>query len=126
MRCWKILIPLVLICSAAAAMESRLPFSTVFRGQDQFNRLVAKAKSANWTTLPIGERTAAVGQFSRNGLLDVFRNRPQLCPDAERAGVELDSGTFAALHRDRPLSQRRMHRRISFASALFGGLALRQ
>jgi len=43
-------------------MESRLPFSTVFRGQDQFNRLVAKAKSANWTALPIGERTAAVGQ----------------------------------------------------------------
>ena len=43
-------------------MESRLPFSTVFRGQDQFNRLVAKAKSANWPALPIGERTAAVGQ----------------------------------------------------------------
>jgi len=62
MRCWKILIPLVLICSAAAAMESRLPFSTVFRGHDQFNRLVAKAKSANWPALPIGERTAAVGQ----------------------------------------------------------------
>src|SRR5436190_17695689 len=62
MRCWKILIPLMLICSGAAAMESRLPFSTVFRGQDQFNRLVAKAKSENWAALPIGERTAAVGQ----------------------------------------------------------------
>jgi N-acetylmuramoyl-L-alanine amidase-like protein len=61
MRCWKILIPLVLICSAAA-MESRLPFSTVFRGQDQFNRLVGKAKSENWAALPIGERTAVVGQ----------------------------------------------------------------
>jgi len=46
----------------ASAMESRLPFSTVFRGQDQFNRLVAKAKSGNWQALPIGERTAAVGQ----------------------------------------------------------------
>ena len=43
-------------------MESRLPLSTVFRGQDQFNRLVAKAKSENWAALPIGERTAAVGQ----------------------------------------------------------------
>jgi hypothetical protein len=43
-------------------MESRLPFSTVFRGQDQFNRLVAKAKSENWAALPIGERTAVVGQ----------------------------------------------------------------
>src|SRR5438128_2952124 len=61
MRCWKILIPLVLACSMASAMESRLPFSTVFRGQDQFNRLVAKAKSGNWQALPIGERTAAVG-----------------------------------------------------------------
>jgi len=46
----------------AAAMESRLPFSIVFKGQDQFNRLVAKAKSGNWQALPIGERTAAVGQ----------------------------------------------------------------
>src|SRR6266478_889469 len=62
MRCWRILIPLVLICSLAAAMESRLPFSTVFKGQDQFNRLVARAKSGNWQALPIGERTAAVGQ----------------------------------------------------------------
>ncbi len=62
MRCWRILIPLVLICSMAAAMESRLPFSIVFKGQDQFNRLVAKAKSGNWQVLPIGERTAAVGQ----------------------------------------------------------------
>src|SRR6266576_2965699 len=62
MRCWRILIPLVLICSMASAMESRLPFSTVFKGQDQFNRLVAKAKSGNWQALPIGERTAAVGQ----------------------------------------------------------------
>jgi hypothetical protein len=43
-------------------MESRLPFSTVFKGQDQFNRLVAKAKSENWPALPIGERTAVVGQ----------------------------------------------------------------
>jgi N-acetylmuramoyl-L-alanine amidase-like len=43
-------------------MESRLPFSTVFKGQDQFNRLVAKAKSENWRAFPIGERTAVVGQ----------------------------------------------------------------
>jgi hypothetical protein len=43
-------------------MESRLPFGTVFKGQDQFNRLVARAKSGNWQGLSIGERTAAVGQ----------------------------------------------------------------
>jgi len=62
MRSWKTLVLLCLICSAALASTSRLPFSTVFKGQDQFNRLVAKAKAGNWKALPIGERTAAVGQ----------------------------------------------------------------
>ncbi len=62
MRSWRLIVPLVLLCSVAQAAESRLPFSTVFKGQDQFNRLVAKAKSENWKSLPIGERTAAVGQ----------------------------------------------------------------
>src|SRR5213080_3067222 len=62
MRSWKLFVPVLLICSVAFASESRLPFSTVFKGQDQFNRLVAKAKSGNWKALPIGERTATVGQ----------------------------------------------------------------
>jgi hypothetical protein len=62
MRSWKIVVPLFLLCSVAFASESRLPFGTVFKGQDQFNRLVAKAKAGNWKALPIGERTAAAGQ----------------------------------------------------------------
>ena len=62
MRSWKALVPLCLICSVALASTSRLPFNTIFKGQDQFNRLVAKAKAGNWKALPIGERTAAVGQ----------------------------------------------------------------
>jgi hypothetical protein len=62
MRSWKAIVLLCLICSVALASASRLPFSTVFKGQDQFNRLVAKAKAGNWKSLPIGERTAAVGQ----------------------------------------------------------------
>jgi len=62
MRSRKPLLTLLLICSVALASESRLPFSTIFKGQDQFNRLVAKAKTGNWKALPIGERTAAVGQ----------------------------------------------------------------
>ena len=62
MRSWKIVVPLLLLCSVAFASESRLPFGTVFKGQDQFNRLVAKAKTGNWKALPIGERTAAVAQ----------------------------------------------------------------
>jgi hypothetical protein len=62
MRSWKIVVPLFLLCSVGFASESRLPFGTVFKGQDQFNRLVAKAKAGNWKALPIGERTAVVGQ----------------------------------------------------------------
>src|SRR5437764_14450781 len=62
MRSWKIAVPLFLICSVAFAFESRLPFNTLFKGQDQFSQLVAKAKAGNWKGLPIGERTAAVGQ----------------------------------------------------------------
>ena len=41
---------------------SGLPFSTVFKGHDQFDRLVSLAKTNNWKSLPIGERTAAVGR----------------------------------------------------------------
>lgn len=39
-----------------------LPMRTVFKGQDRFDKLVARAKADNWSSLPIGERTAAVGQ----------------------------------------------------------------
>src|SRR5436309_5742850 len=62
MRMWRALVPLYLISSIAFGSESRLPLNTVFKGQEQFNRLVAKAKAGNWKALPIGERTAAVGQ----------------------------------------------------------------
>lgn len=41
--------------------EPRLPFSTVFKGREKFDRLVAKAVRENWRALPIGERTARVG-----------------------------------------------------------------
>jgi len=53
---------LFLIGFGIAAAESRLPFSTVFKGRDRFDALVAKAKQENWKALPIGERTAAVGR----------------------------------------------------------------
>src|SRR5437667_6738634 len=62
MRSWKIFVLLLLTCSGASAFESRLPFKTVFKGEDQFNRLVSRASSGNWKSLPIGERTATVGQ----------------------------------------------------------------
>ena len=62
MASWKFVCVLLLLCSVASGVESRLPFERVFKGQEQFNRLVAKAKEQNWKELPIGERTAAVGQ----------------------------------------------------------------
>src|SRR5438128_3997797 len=62
MRAWKVIVPILLICATTFAVETRLPFKTVFKGQAQFNRLVSQAKDNNWKSLPIGERTAAVGQ----------------------------------------------------------------
>src|SRR6266852_4229871 len=62
MRASKFIVPIVLICATAFAVETRLPFKTVFKGQDQFNRLVSLAQSNDWKSLPIGERTAVVGQ----------------------------------------------------------------
>src|ERR1051326_1605072 len=58
----RILIAVFLICSTALATQTRLPFSTVFKGGDRFKDLGAQAKSHDWKSLPIGERTAAVGQ----------------------------------------------------------------
>ena len=62
MRLPKLILPLVLLAATALASGARLPFGTVFKGQDQFNRLISQAKSNNWASLPIGERTATVGQ----------------------------------------------------------------
>src|SRR5216110_727604 len=39
-----------------------LPMRTVFKGQDRFQQLGVRAKVEYWKPLPIGERTAAVGQ----------------------------------------------------------------
>src|SRR5438045_6586047 len=58
----KIFSILFFLVVATASAESRLPFSTVFKGRDKFDSLVAKAKQENWKALPIGERTAAVGR----------------------------------------------------------------
>jgi hypothetical protein len=51
-----------LLIGAAAAFSTELPFDTVFKGRDKFDRLVQQAEAENWKALPIGERTAAVGR----------------------------------------------------------------
>ncbi len=60
---FRALILLVAIAvSSAASASVTLPMSTVFRGEGRFEELVARAKANDWKSLPIGERTAAVGQ----------------------------------------------------------------
>src|SRR5438067_2312415 len=39
-----------------------LPMRIVFKGQDRFEQLIMRAKAENWKALPIGQRTAALGQ----------------------------------------------------------------
>jgi N-acetylmuramoyl-L-alanine amidase-like len=39
-----------------------LPYATVFKGESEFEQLVKKAVSENWRSLPLGERTVAVGR----------------------------------------------------------------
>src|SRR4051794_21253349 len=57
---------LILVCAAAVIGSTRgavtLPMRTVFKGQDRFEQLVVRARAENWKSLPIGERTATVGQ----------------------------------------------------------------
>src|SRR5947208_10356509 len=62
MKASKFIVPIVLICATAFAVETRLPFKTVLNGQEQFNRVVSLARDNNWKSLPIGERTAVVGK----------------------------------------------------------------
>lgn len=57
-----VLMQLALPSPSVAAFQSPLPFSTVFKGKDKFDKLVAQAVRENWRALPIGERTARVGK----------------------------------------------------------------
>ena len=51
---------LLLTPLASVRAAGDLPFDTVFKGRDVFDRLVAKAQRENWRALPIGDRTARV------------------------------------------------------------------
>jgi hypothetical protein len=41
--------------------SAALSFSTVFRGTSKFDALVAESRAENWRSLPLGDRTVAVG-----------------------------------------------------------------
>lgn len=42
--------------------HGRLPWNTVFKGEDKFYALTARAQSENWAALPLARRTATVGR----------------------------------------------------------------
>lgn len=52
---------LLLCCAVSSHAAVYLPFQTVFKGEPEFEALVQKAERENWRSLPLGERTAAVG-----------------------------------------------------------------
>lgn len=58
----KIVFGFLLLLFAISVTEGALPFSTVFKGRDKFDRLVSQARAGNWAALPIGERAATVGK----------------------------------------------------------------
>jgi hypothetical protein len=62
MRAGVLILVLCLLSPVAWGTQARLPFDTVFKGRDKFDRLVQMAREGGWKTLPIGERTAAVGR----------------------------------------------------------------
>ena len=49
------------VATPSAQTSPGLPMSTVFRGRDTFDQLVARAERENWRALPVGERTVRVG-----------------------------------------------------------------
>ena len=53
---------LCLFVAHSIEAESRLRLATTFKGHGQFDRLLSSARAGNWSSLPIGERTATVGK----------------------------------------------------------------
>jgi hypothetical protein len=62
MRTGKVLVLIFCLFASEAWAQPQLPFTTVFKGRDRFDRLVTLAKANDWKSLPIGARTAAVGR----------------------------------------------------------------
>jgi Protein of unknown function (DUF1460) len=54
-------IALLLCCVVDLRAAVYLPLGTVFKGEPEFDALTQKAERENWRSLPLGERTVAVG-----------------------------------------------------------------
>jgi len=64
MRARRIILAMLLLFGGPVCLTNAatLPFDTVFKGRDKFDRLVEIAREGDWKSLPIGERTATVGR----------------------------------------------------------------
>src|SRR5438105_10764042 len=62
MRLRILILVFAVVLTATTRGAVTLPMRTVFKGQDRFEKLVIRAKTENWKSLPIGGRTATVGQ----------------------------------------------------------------
>ena len=64
MRTFKSRFAFLFFLGAAVGLTNAatLPFQTVFKGREKFDYLVQQAQANNWKSLPIGDRTAAVGR----------------------------------------------------------------
>jgi len=56
--------PVLVVLASLSNLEASiyLPYPRVFRGNAHFERLVQEAQRQNWRSLPLGDRTIAVGQ----------------------------------------------------------------
>lgn len=62
MRKTVLIVSLSLVTLVTATADSRLPFSTVFKGRDKFDNILSQAREGNWAALPLGERIVTVGR----------------------------------------------------------------
>ncbi len=64
MRALKFSLVFLIFLAPAAGLTTAasLPFGTVFKGGERFDRLVEQARANDWKSLRIGERTATVGR----------------------------------------------------------------
>ena len=139
MRLWILILFLAVALTGNSRGAVTLPMRTVFKGEDRFEQLAVRAKAENWKSLPIGERTATVGQALVGTPYHSFTlevdNRTE-SPSVNFTG--LDCWTFFeialsfARMLDEPeenwtpaISRWGVHGRISLAPALPRGLALR-
>ena len=139
----------VLICSAGDSIRIAIAVQHCVQGTGPIQPACCEGKAENWKSLPIGDRTAAVGKALVGTRYKHFTLEIDNRIESPSVNfTEWTAGRFSKrhsafarmlnepesnwtperllyLHRDGSVSRRPMHRRLSFAAALSGRLALR-